>query len=384
MEFLQLMESIRAGENHRAGLLNEPGQRAGQRRGPGYDTALKEAADMLARVFKGTLPTWRLSEAMGTADFPYLFGDILDRQIYGNYAATPNTWSNWCRKATVSDFRSVRRMAVNGGEAVLTTVAEQAPYPAASLSDARYTYNVAKYGRVMPFSWEAMINDDLDALKDVPKRFGKAAARTEEKFATALLADASGPHASFFTSGNANIVTANPALSVAGLQTAFTKLAAQTDSDGEPITIQMVELIVPPALMITAQNILNATELWLNEAGGSANQQVHTVNWMRQHLRLNVNPYLPVVSSTANGNTSWYMVANPEDARPAFELGFLRGHEAPELFIKTPNAQRVGGGAAQPMDGDFDTDSVEYKIRHVLGGVQADPKMAVASNGTGS
>jgi hypothetical protein len=34
------------------------------------------------------------------------------------------------------------------------------------------------------------------------------------------------------------------------------------------------------------------------------------------------------------------------------------------------------------MDGDFDTDSIEYKVRHVLGGSVIDPKFAVASNGS--
>jgi hypothetical protein len=62
----------------------------------------------------------------------------------------------------------------------------------------------------------------------------------------------------------------------------------------------------------------------------------------------------------------------------------LRGHAEPEIFIKEPNARRVGGGIVNPMDGDFETDSVEYKLRHVFGGSILDPKMSVGSNGSGS
>jgi hypothetical protein len=40
---------------------------------------------------------------------------------------------------------------------------------------------------------------------------------------------------------------------------------------------------------------------------------------------------------------------------------------------------RVGGGGVNPTDGDFDTDTAEYKVRHVLGGTLMDPKAAVAS-----
>ncbi len=63
---------------------------------------------------------------------------------------------------------------------------------------------------------------------------------------------------------------------------------------------------------------------------------------------------------------------------------FLRGHEEPELFIKEPNARRVGGGPVDPMDGNFENDSIDYKVRHVLGVSRIDPKATVASNGSGS
>jgi hypothetical protein len=67
----------------------------------------------------------------------------------------------------------------------------------------------------------------------------------------------------------------------------------------------------------------------------------------------------------------------------------------PELFMKMPNqvvigegrmgpgngAMAVGGSEANPMDGDFLTDSIIYKVRHVLGGTLLDPICAVASTG---
>ena len=79
--------------------------------------------------------------------------------------------------------------------------------------------------------------------------------------------------------------------------------------------------------------------------------------------------------------------------------------EAEALIIaeykKAPTAEGVktalaGGRVGRPsdvalklamttaMDGDFDTDSIVYKVRHVFGGVALDAKGVVASNGTGS
>jgi hypothetical protein len=53
---------------------------------------------------------------------------------------------------------------------------------------------------------------------------GQAARYSEEYFATDLFVDTAGPDATFYASGNANVVTSNPVLSISGLQTAMTIL----------------------------------------------------------------------------------------------------------------------------------------------------------------
>lgn len=386
MEFLQTLETIRAEEASVQRLFGGDGQavrRHARRGSPRYMSALVEAAALVADVYDGRRPVHYLREALTTSDFPQLFGDILDRQLLANYQAAPNTWQNYCKRGTVRDFRTVKRFRVDGAEAVLDIVAEQAPYPERAVTDAEYSYAVAKRGARIPFSFEAMVNDDLDALKDIPQRFGKAARRSEEKFATELFVDTTGPHATMYSVGNANIVTGNPALSVAGLQTAFTVLGNMRDSDDEPIAIEAVELVVPPALEVTAQNILNATEIWATTAGGATNQEMHFANWMRSRMRLSVNPYIPIVASASNGATSWFLFASPSNGRPALEMGFLRGYEEPQVFMKAGDVISVGGGAVDPMAGDFANDSINYKVRHIFGGTRLDPKMSVASNGSG-
>jgi hypothetical protein len=393
-EFLELIETMRAEDASTDRLYRGEGTsaRSIRRDTDEYKRALAEAASVLGNALsRGTnRDRYLLREAMTTSDFPYLFGDIIDRQLLANYAETPATYRAWCRIAQVADFRTVKRFAINGSEAVLGMVGQQEEYPESKISDLLYSYAVAKYGRSIPFAWEAMVNDDLDALKDIPARFGKAARRSEEKFATGLAFDANGPHASFFTVGNKNMISiangssvANPALSIAGLQNAMTVLGNMRDVDGEPIAVDSVQLVVPPALRVTAENILNATEIWLNPANTTLDQSVHTVNWMRGRVTLQVDSYIPlVVTSGTVGQTCWMLVADPNQQRPAFEIGFLRGHPEPEVFMKEPNAVRVGGGGVvNPLDGDFDTDSLRYKVRHVFGGTREDYRMAVASTG---
>lgn len=386
MEMLELLETIRAEEASVQRLFGGEGNGTRSRRkGPRYQAQLAEAARLIADVYKGRRPMHYLQEAMTTSDFPYLFGDILDRQVLAAYREYPTTWQNYIKRGRVRDFRTVKRFSVYGADQVLgSVVGQKGEYPYEEINEnTPYSYAVAKYGRKIRFAWETMINDDLDALKDQPERLGRAARRSEEKFATQLFVDASGPHASFYTVGNKNIVTGNPALSVAGLQTAMEILSQQTDENGEPIVIDTVELVYAPTLEVTVQNILNAITIEATEKGGTAARKLTIQNWMKTTFRPNKNPYIPIVASTANGNTSWFLFANPDNGRPAAEMGFLLGHEEPEVFMKTPNQTRVGGGA-DAMDGDFETDAIEHKVRHVFGGTRMDPKMTVGSNGSGS
>lgn len=402
--FLDLIESIEAREAGAAGAVDlganvwtrdDPGFatpigpiRQRGKKSPKYRRALLEAVRLIDRVRAGLTSDHYLKEAMSTSGFQVLFGDVLDRQMLGAYTAWVPVWRNYVRVGTVRDFRGVNRFYVSGGESTLAEVKELAEYPAAKLTPSKLgPIAVKKYGRRMPFSFETFINDDLNALTDTPTRFGLAARRSEARYATTLFVGASGPLGTLYTVGNKNIITGNPALTVAGLTAALAQLATMVDAEGEPIAVEMVDLVIPPALQTTAEIILNASELTIdpNAAAGTSQIVARTANYLRNRVRLNVNPYIPLIATSANGNTSWFLFAATGGTRPALEIDFIRGYEAPQLFMKSPNALRVGGGGlVDPMLGDFDSDAIDYKIRHMFGGGVIDPSMTLASNGSGA
>ena len=376
----------------------------------------------------------RLREALTTSDFGTLFGDVIDRSVLANYAETPYSWSSYCKRAMIQDFRLAKIFRIDRGASVLdgpinpaasgqrgsgpTGLEQITEYPMRYRTASKYTDQLYKFGARMDFAWETLINDDLDALKDTPALFGRAARRTEEERATKLYVASTGPNGTFYSNGNKNLVnltvlpnlttqyncSANPILSISALQAAMVIMMNQVDQDGEPISIEGVTLVVPPALKITAMGIVNATEIWMNDQGGTfANlgpntaatslQRLITANWAKGIVKIAVNYYLPIVDTT-HGQTAWYLFADPNAGRPALQQSFLRGHESPELFMKLPNSVAIGEGQmgpgagvvpgtmnANPMEGDFESDSIAYKIRHVLGGTLLDPIMSVASSG---
>lgn len=404
VELLDVIESVRSDNDRVLALFNREDGRAvksmARPSDPRYKHKLAEAAKFLGEIVTGQRPVWWLREVMTTDDFPILFGDILDRSVLAAYQEWPNTWEGIAKRATVADFRDAKIYPpLYGADGVLEVVPEATEYPDARVYEQEpILWHVTKYGRTVPFSWESQINDDLDMLRDIPTRLGRAARRTESSLITALYVTTTGPHGSMYHADYGNIInttngaaTNNPPLSVNGLQDAYTVLSKMTDESGQPIMRDMLTLVVPPALEVTARNILNATELHTTQlrqggnpdASSSGYNELSVSNWMRNRLRLVVDPYIPMTATT-NGNTTWFLFANPNSSREAMRIGFLRGHETPEMWMKSPNAVRIGGGAASPFDGDFDTDSITYKVRHVTGVSRIDPKATVASNGSGS
>jgi hypothetical protein len=349
----------------------------------------KRIAETIALVYNtGGMAAHRraylLREALTTGDFPLLFGDVIDRQLLAAYKEAPTVMRQVCRQATVPDFRNVSRYAISDGDGRLAMVGEKGEYPESDRDEARFQYHVNKYGRKFDISWEAVINDDLGALNDTPDRFARAARRTEEFFITSLFWNAAGPIDAYFAgNGGAAAVAATP-LTIANLEAAIAAMARYTDASAtEPIMNRPKFLVVTPNLELTARAILTSTtKMWIDQAGGGAPLAYPTTNIVPQMgLQLLVNYYIPLIVTAGTLNaTTWALFSDPGEI-PAAEFGLLRGHETPEVFMKAPNQTRAGGGLAGPGDGDFETDDIIYKVRHVLGGVALDGRAGWASDG---
>ena len=342
-------------------------------RGEGYEQKLKETIDLLSNAQR--LPAHKheylLREALTTSDFPYLFGDILDRQVLASYKAVDPVWKAFTKMSTNRDFRVSRRFAITGGDQYLAEVAEKGEYLASERTEDYYDLSVLKYGRQFDISWETLINDDLGALKDTPERFARAAVRTEHRIVTGLYADDWGTHANGFLYETA-VNTDNNALTIANLETGLETMAAFTDANGEPIMNRAKFLVVPPGLEMTARQILTSTnKMWTEHAAGAGPRSYPMTNVVSQMgLTLIIDPYLPIMDG-AHGTTAWYLFADPKDIA-ALEVAHLRGHERPEICMKASDKVTVGGGAITPLSGDFATDNVLYRVRLCFGGVTLD------------
>ena len=72
----------------------------------------------------------------------------------------------------------------------------------------------------------------------------------------------------------------------------------------------------------------------------------------------------------------------PGARRPASFAAFLRGYESPDMRYKANAGQRLQGGDISPLEGSFDIDDIQTRVRHVLGHQTGDPTFTFASDGT--
>jgi hypothetical protein len=326
-----------------------------------------------------------LLETMSVSDFPLLMGDVMDRSLLTRFAEVPQVWRQYVDVgAPLRDFRTVRMLSTTGGNEEYEEIVELEGVTYTAIAESGVTMAPALYGKAIALSWRLMMNDDLDAFRLIPAVLAQGGRRTINKFATDLLFDASGPDATFFSAGNGNLLTGNPALSVTSLGTAIAQLMAFTDAAGEPIAVEGVRLVYGPGLHVTVQNILNSLSYDVaSDEGAAANRTVRVNNWLTTGITPVMDPYIPLVATTANAATSWIVAAAPSASRPLARIRFLAGFETPALYQKAPNTQRFGGGL-DPDVGDFQSMASEFKGLVAFAGSVIEPKAGVASNGSGS
>lgn len=331
-----------------------------------------------------------MREAETTSDFPVLFGTVLERQLAARYAIQPSDWRTYIKTSTQRDFRANNIIGVFGLESELSAVAERGEYKSDNMDAGKVANSLKKYGRQFSLSWETLINDDLGAFADTASRLANAALATEYLNATRLYVAATAPNPALFGTALAhpidkavinNLITAQ--LAIDSLETVIVGMQSQVDTNNNPIVVERFHLVVPPALQFVALRILSQSALIATGVGNAAAVRTSENIIAKLPITLHVNPYIPIVATSATTKTkSWYVFAENSGNTPAVQMNFLRGHEAPEIVQKVSNKLSLGGGAISQMEGDFESDSAAWRVRHVLGGTQVDPRFAFASDGT--
>lgn len=296
----------------------------------------EELLESGGRRTRNMSPTELARAAMATGDFTDIIADVAGRSLTRGYDAEVRTFAEVFRQAMAANFRPIERIKLSDVPA-LAAVAEGAAYTEVAFTEDKETYAVGKFGRRIGYTWEMMVNDDLDALSRIPAMLGAAAARLENDTVWGVLT-ANGDLAD--TDPLFNVTAGNEssaALDAAGLAAARLYLRTAETENGQPLNLQAEFLVVGPALENTAELLLAV----LPEMTTTSRANI-VAPGLRTRLKLVVEPRI-----AAN---NWYVLTAPTSI-DTMEYAYLQGHERPTLTRDDP----------------FSVDQVDMKVRHVIG-----------------
>lgn len=242
----------------------------------------------------------------------------------------------------ISDFKTNIRVTY-GGYGELPEVARLGNYePLETPGEEKVEYAVSKKGGTEFLAMEDIANDDVGAIRRIPTKLARAAARGVNWAVFNAIRDNITIYDSkaLFHNDHGNL--GSSALSAAALTEARVAMRSQVEiGSGEPIGLVPKLLLVPNELEEMAF-LLTASGKKVPSTGESTDLPTLFTGMSYLVLDFWTDP------------TDWAAVASPSDC-PTMELGFYQGREEPELFVQDlPTAGSM-----------FASDKITYKIRFI-------------------
>src|SRR5690606_22189443 len=116
----------------------------------------------------------------GVSDFPLALGDAVNRELLRAFETADPGVLRAGRKVSARDFRTLRRIQVDTSLA-LKKVNEHGEFTRGTINEAQESFSLQTYGRVFGITRQALVNDDLGAFQDLPRRMGIEARELESQ-----------------------------------------------------------------------------------------------------------------------------------------------------------------------------------------------------------
>ena len=345
---------------------------------------VEAAGKLLDAAFKGDrIAEGQLAEVHTSSDLKFNIAHLITSITIPQFEAAPRTWDDVATVRTVPDFGPVRLSSLYGSltgagvheDGGLPVVPEAAPYPYVTITGEEAFYaKLAKLGAKFGFTWESTIQDLVGFFEGIPQELVSLALDTEEREVYQALINGTTNELASQTLPDGTTTDPNAALTPEAIWAAILQLQNVTVNGRKVGRASGYNVVVPAG---TADYIN-----WkLNQNIISIQDGLVTFGPGDRSVFNNVS----VVETSFLTGTNWVVLPKKGGIRrPVLELLRLRGHERPELRVHGDTGQYVGGSAVSPFEGNFDNDTIDYRIRYVAGGVLWSTAYSVKSDGTGT
>ena len=270
-----------------------------------------------------------------TSDFGNILLDVANKAILQGWEEAPETYEQWTRKGQLSDFKIAHRVGM-GGFSSLRQVREGAEYKYVTTGDKQATIALATYGELFSITRQAIINDDLNMLTDVPMKLGRAAKSTIADLVYAILTSnpkISTDNVSLFDKAKHANVLESAAMDVASLDKARQLMRVQKEGERH-LNIRPAFVLVPTAMESVANQVIRSASV----KGADVNAGI--INPVKDFATVIAEPRLDDSSQT-----TFYLAASK--GSDTIEVAYLNG-------VDTPYIDQMEG---------FSVDGVTTKVR---------------------
>lgn len=290
-----------------------------------------------------------LQEAIDSSTFGEMLGDSITRRMLQEYGRPDrNVWRTIARTVPVTDFREQKRPRW-GGFGFLPIVNESGTYQfLTSPTDEEAKDALDKRGGLESLTLEVIANDDMEMVRNIPRKLGWAAIDTlyNEIFVNVIAGNATCSYDSTALYDNTHNNKSTTALGEQGL-IAVRKAMRDQVGYGDQTGLPLGEVNTPRVIAVPNELEVTAFKLTQSAVAVVSSENGTTPNFFNNALQV-------IVVDAWTNDKDWYAFADPQ-LNPAFEVGFWQGREEPELFVQ--EAQNVGSV--------FNADKITYKIRHI-------------------
>ena len=173
------------------------------------------------------------------------------------YQSAPTTYQLWTAQGSNSDFKDATRYRLSEAD-TLEKLNESGEFKAGGVTEGAAKTSIATYGRMFSLTRQAIINDDMGALQQLPAIYGAAARRMINKMVYKMLqGNPKVEGAVLFHADHKNLCAED--ISIEGLAKMKAAMAKQKNIKGEEyLNIQPAFLICPVELEVQAAQLINS------------------------------------------------------------------------------------------------------------------------------
>jgi len=289
-----------------------------------------------------------------SSDFGTILLDVAHKAMLQGWDNAEETFDKWTRKGELTDFKVANRVGL-GEFSSLRQVREGAEYKHITVGQRGEQIMLATYGEMFTITRQAIINDDLFALTDIPSKMGMAARGTIGDLVYAVLVanpTMKTDSKALFHTDHKNLITG--AMSIDSLDAGRKAMRTQKASGdkGRTLNIRPAYVLTPIALESKTRQLINSTSV----PGTDTNSGIS--NPLQGFAEVIGEPRLDDTSAI-----EWYLAAG--QGSDTIEVAYLNG-------VDTPYMEQQQG---------FTTDGVATKVRIDAGVAPMDFRGLVKSTG---